>query len=352
MAFFSTGLKYFKGLDIEKVWDDKTYKVVHLDFSTIVQETSSKFKQALGYKIIEEFDAKEIVAQYDELGVRDPDIILSKILKNIDNNSVVLLIDEYDTPLTYHLDNSDELKDILSLLNCFYATVKRYTGNFRLIFITGITRSIRTSIFSTFNNFLDISFDSDFNQLLGFTQDDLHRYFDKYVENAAQVLSLKKEDVYQRLNQYYGGFQFSLDANETVYNPLSLLSFFKQTDKGFQDCYFNSDSTNSLIMKYLKVNNSDLMNYNDREIYINKEELAIHYQITDTPLDILLYQAGFLTIKKMTGNAAKLEFPNTEVKNSLLYLYPYKNTVNSSSRSDLSLHRKPASLFSKIIRKK
>ncbi|MBQ7457226.1 MAG: AAA family ATPase [Desulfovibrio sp.] len=329
-CLFSSGLKYFQGLDIEKTWQDKNYKVVHLDFSAIGEKTPSEFKRALGDTIIEEFDVKGVVAQYDEMGVRDPDRIFNEIARKLTNNSVVLLIDEYDAPITHHLDKPDELEEMISLLNSFYATVKQYTGKFRLIFITGVTRTSHISIFSAFNNILDISLDEEFNTLLGFTQDDLIRYFDVYVEKAALDLKIPKSEVYYRLEKYYDGFQFSLDAKETVYNPWSILSFFKRTNKGFQDYWFNSGGVSSIIMQYLKASDSfDLMNYDDREIYVNKDELTDRYEITNIPREILLYQTGYLTIRKITDNTARLEFSNAEVENSLLRLYLRSNNFKT-----------------------
>ncbi|MBQ7584809.1 MAG: AAA family ATPase, partial [Desulfovibrionaceae bacterium] len=141
------------------------------------------------------------------------------IAKKIQNNSTVLLIDEYDAPLTHNLDNPDELNNIKNILNSFYATIKQYTDKFRLIFITCITRVSHVSIFSAFNNLQDLSLEEEFNSLLGFTQSDLEQYFDPYIENASQVLNMNKEDIYERLKQYYDGFKFSLESDDTVYNP-------------------------------------------------------------------------------------------------------------------------------------
>ena len=337
-ALFSTGLKYFKGLDIEKVWNDKTYKVIHLDFSSMAEDNAEELKEDLSEVLIEEFGVKGLVSPYNEQGVRRPARVFSEILKKFELNSIVLLIDEYDAPLTHNIDNKDNLNEIVKVLNNFYATVKQYTGTFRLIFITGVTRTSHISIFSAFNNILDISLDEEFNGLLGFTQKDLIQYFDSYIENAAFNLKISKNDVYYRLEKYYDGFQFSIDAKETIYNPWSILSFFKQTNKGFQDYWFNSGGISSIIMQYLKVSDSfDLMNYDDREIYVDKDELTDRYEITDIPRDILLYQTGYLTIRKIADNTAKLEFSNAEVENSLFRLYLRSNNFKTLPRTKVKI---------------
>ena len=327
-SLFSTGLKYFKGLDIEKVWDDKTYKVVHLDFSTITPKTPLEFKRALGDTIIEEFNVKGTIAQYDEMGVRDPDRIFNEIARKLTNNSVVLLIDEYDAPITHHLDKPDELKDILSILNSFYATVKQYTGKFRLIFITGVTRTSHISIFSAFNNLLDISFKPKFNSILGFTENDIHTYFDKYVEYASHMLCIEKEDVYIRIKQYYDGYRFSYESKETVYNPWSVLSFFKQVEDGFQNYWFESGGTPSIIMEYLKISKSfNLLAYKDNRLTKTRRELSAKYEIDNIPEEILLLQAGYFTIQNEENQTVRLIFPNIEVEDSILSLYLTANNI-------------------------
>ena len=154
----------------------------------------------------------------------------------------MLLIDEYDAPLTHHLANSEEQDEITGIINSFLAVVKEYTGVFRLIFITGEVYAIPVSIFSGFNNYFDISLDADFNTILGFTQNELSQYFDPYIANAAQVLNMNIDDIYKNLEKYYGGFKFSSYGEGSVYNPWSVLSFLKKS------AYYLSSKFNNLFM--------------------------------------------------------------------------------------------------------
>ena len=167
----------------------------------------------------------------------------------------------------------------------------------------------------------------EFNTLLGFTQDDLVQYFDPFVENAAGILKMNKDDVYKMIKQYYDGFQFSIDANETLYNPWSLLCFFDNAKKGFENYWFQSSGSSSIIMQYAK--NSDLFrsfNYQDADLQINEKDLSNRYEITNIPIDILLFQSGYFTLRKKSYKKARLVFPNTEVEDSILQLY--LNTKN------------------------
>ena len=347
-SLFSNGLRCFHGLAIEKMWFDTTYQTVRLDFSGMADSDAQELKRSLGDTIINAFRVKGTISQYDEQGVRDPGRVLSEIAEGLPNNSVVLLIDEYDSPLTHHINKDSELNEIMKILNNFYATVKQYTGKFRLIFITGVTRVSHVSIFSAFNNLLDLSLKKEFNSILGFTKDDLKIYFGSYIDNASKILEITSDDVYERLEQYYDGYQFSIDSKETVYNPWSILSFLRNPEEGFQNYWFESGGISSIIMQYLKISDSsDIINYQNREIYKLKRELISRYEITNIPLDILLFQAGYFTIRKETNKNIKLIFPNTEVEDSLLDLYLSVNNIKICN----DVQHKIDNIISKIDKK-
>ncbi len=258
-----------------------------------------------------------------------PDSSLSSILKNINDNSLVLLIDEYDAPLTHHINQNDEINEIINILNDFYATIKQYTGKFRFIFITGITRTSHVSIFSAFNNIIDISLENDYNELLGFTKNDLEYFFDEYILHAAITLKISKQDIYDKLEEYYDGFQFSLQATSTIYNPWSILNFLTFPKNGFKNYWFSSGGQSSLIMQYLKINNSfDFLNPNNREVDIDEEDISNRYDITDIPRNVLLYQTGYLTLRHNQNDFFKLVLPNKEVEESLFRLYLKVNNLD------------------------
>ena len=281
--------------------------------------------------IIEKFRMKGIVFQRGESGIRRPSRILDEISEKLKDNSIVLLIDEYDAPLTHHLNQPEELSSITKILNNFYATIKQYSGKFRLIFITGVTRTSRVSIFSAFNNLLDLSLREEFNSILGFTQDELSKYFDPYIEKAAKVLKMSKNDVYACIKHHYDGFKFSLESEQTLYNPWSLLNFFSNPKLGFKNYWFDSGGTPSIIMQYLKIDESfDFLDYNKRYLLLDIDKLSSKYEITNIPREILLYQAGYFTICGEQDGMALLVLPNVEVEESLLKLYLQENNLEPS----------------------
>lgn len=327
-CLFKNKLEFFHGLSIENTWNDKEYQVVHLDFYGLSEKNSHELNRDLGETIIKKFGMEGIVSQCNEMGIRSVDRIFDEICDKLKYNSTVLLIDEYDAPLTHNISNRIEADNIKKILNNFYSILKQYTDKFRLIFITGVTRVSHVSIFSSFNNLLDISLDEDFNSLLGFTKDDLEKYFDPYIENAAHNLKMHKNDVYKRMEQYYDGFQFALDAKETVYNPWSILSFLKLSHKGFKNYWFKSSGSSTLIMQYLKGDEGFMpLTLQDADLCISEDKLSDRYEITNIPKNILLFQTGYLTIRKKSDEIAQLVYPNTEVEDSIFKLFLMSNEL-------------------------
>ena len=94
---------------------------------------------------------------------------LSDWLTAQEKNSLVLLIDEYDAPLTSCLNNKTIFKEVRRALSAFYSVLKSNEGALRFAFITGITKFNKTSIFSELNNLSDLSLDVEYDNLLGYT---------------------------------------------------------------------------------------------------------------------------------------------------------------------------------------
>ena len=142
---------------------------------------------------------------------------------------------------------------------------------------------------------------------------------------------MTKNDTYKRLEQYDDGYMFSINANETVYNPWSILSFFKLPDEGFTNYWFESGGSPSIITQYLKINDSfDFLDYNTRDIFVHVNNISKKFEITNIPREILFYQTGYFTIRDEHDGTAHLVFPNIEVEESLLMLYLDENNLNTS----------------------
>ena len=342
---FAHGTERVKGLEIEPLWKDKTYKVIHLDFSTFREVPSnSSFNK-------EFMDAFKL--SLEESGI-DPtkeniDSPANLLKKTLDTESeVVLLVDEYDAPLTAVLNDSSEFDDRCKILFNFYMTVKSFQVKFRFIFIRGVTYYSHTSIFSAFNHLTDLTLDSDYGALLGYTSDELESYFSEYIDNAVETLNRKfpterytHEKVVEELKRNYDGYSFDEDCMHHVYNPWSILNFLKSPHRGFIPYWVSSGgSTPTFLVNYLK---QKLKKYNADELQsllgidstVNKDTDSLYpsiENISNIDLFAILYQAGYFCIKSAFDGYFKVGIPNLEVKKAYSNLVLNQLTKSQDSK--------------------
>ena len=349
---FAHGTERFKGLEIEPLWKDKTYKVIHLDFSTFreVPSNSSFNKEFMdAFKL----SLEEAGIEPTKENIDSPANLLKKTLDT--ESEVVLLVDEYDAPLTAVLNDSNEFEDRRKILSNFYMTVKSFQVKFRFIFITGVTYYAHTSIFSAFNNLTDLTLDSDYGALLGYTSEELEKYFSEYIDNA--VVTLNKnfpterythEKVVEELKRNYDGYSFDEDCMHHVYNPWSILNFLKSPHRGFIPYWVVSGgSTPTFLVNYLK---QGLEKYNADELQsllqidstVNKVSSKLYPTIDNiAKIDLfaILYQAGYFCIKGVNRKILQIGIPNLEVKRAyseiMLRLLTNNNDVQEKFTTSL-----------------
>lgn len=324
-SLFKYGVRDFKDLAIEKLWQEKqSYKVVHLDFSIYADKNACDFKQGLTSELAKAFSDFGKFPVMDENGEYFfPEEILARVADFAEGKSIVLLIDEYDAPITHHFSDPEESKKIEAIHGSFFAAIKRFEGMFRFVFITGITRISNVSLFSVFNTLQDITLDDEYATLTGITEEELHYYFDPYVKNAAKVLAMDVDNVYEKLKNSYDGFMFALGAKQSVYNPWSLLSFLTKPSKGFQNYWYQSSGgTPTLLVNYLKTQkNLELFSKIGKgEHVIEVSRLTAKSEAGQIPMDLLLLQTGYFTLRHGSSIYAKLVLPNDEVSDSVIAL--------------------------------
>ena len=349
---FAHGIEKFKGLEIEPLWDDKTYKVVHLDFSKFKDVPSiSSFNKDFMDSL--RFALERAGIEPTKENVDFPAILLEKSIENEDE--VVLLVDEYDAPLTAVLNDSNEFEDRRKILSSFYLTVKSIQGKFRFIFITGVTYYAHTSIFSAFNNLKDLTLDLRYGALLGYTSEELESYFGEYIDNAVEVLNNKyhterysHDVVVSELKRNYDGYSFDEECMHHVYNPWSIVNFFDAPVRGFIPYWVSSGgATPTFLVNYLK---QGLKKYNVDELQsllsidstVNKVSDKLYPvidKIADIDLFAILYQAGYFCIKGVNRKIFQIGIPNLEVKQAyseiLLRLLTNNNDVQEKFSTSL-----------------
>ncbi len=346
---FSHGLEKFKGLEIEPLWHDKTYKVLHLDFSSYNFLSEINFNDYFYEDLKQEFLSIGLKVNDSTLDTKIPALLFDNVLKNNPSDQkIVLLIDEYDTPLSAVLNNEKEFIARRDILYSFYSKLKQYQGRFRFIFITGVTYYSHTSIFSAFNHLTDLTLDSDYGALLGYTSDELESYFSEYIDNAVETLNKKfpterytHEKVVEELKRNYDGYSFDEDCMHHVYNPWSILNFLKSPHRGFIPYWVSSGgSTPTFLVNYLK---QKLKKYNADELQsllgidstVNKDTDSLYpsiENISNIDLFAILYQAGYFCIKTAEDGYFKVGIPNLEVKKAYSNLVLNQLTKSQDSK--------------------
>ena len=353
---FAHGLEKFKGLEIEPLWDDKTYKVLHLDFSSYNFLSEFNFNDYFYADLKQKFIELGLSIDESNISLKTPALLVDNAFKN--NNSgeeIVLLVDEYDTPLSAVLNNEKEFLARRDILHSFYSKVKEYQGRFRFIFITGVTYYSHTSIFSAFNNLTDLTLDSDCGALLGYTTEELEKYFGEYIDNAAIELNKEYEtDIYNHetvvaeLKRNYDGYSFDRKCKAHVFNPWSIIKFLERPKEGFIPYWVSSGgATPTFLVNYLK---QGLKKYNVDELQsllsidstVNKVSDKLYPvidKIADIDLFAILYQAGYFCIKGVNRKIFQIGIPNLEVKQAyseiMLRLLTNNNDVQEKFTTSL-----------------
>jgi hypothetical protein len=238
----------------------------------------------------------------------------------------VVLVDEYDKPLVNTLDNKDLNKSMRDVLKGFYGVLKSADANLRFVFLTGVTKFSKVSVFSDLNHLVDISLDEEYAGICGISESELTAYFQPEVENLAARQNLTYDATLAELKKRYDGYHFA-KVSEGMYNPFSLLNTFVKKDFGN---YWFATGTPTFLVKMLKDIDFDIKSM-ENDIRMSADSIADYRIEYEDPLP-LLYQSGYLTIKDYDAMLDEyiLGFPNGEVKygffNELLPVYmPGKN---------------------------
>ncbi|MGB0983398.1 MAG: AAA family ATPase [Saprospiraceae bacterium] len=297
----------------------KVHPVVHLDFANLDFSTKSLSK-AISDKL------NEVSLEYEiELFNESPKDKFRELITKLSSlGRVVVLIDEYDKPLTDYITDVDKAEINREILREFFGVLKPLGDKIELVFITGIARFSKVSLFSVLNNLVDITFSAP--TLVGITQQELEYYFMPYIKILAEKFDVSIEKILKRFKQMYNGY--SWNGQDFVYNPFSVLTALQ--DKNFGSYWFATGTPKFLIkiLKERKVSGQEIEAHFVNDMFFNVFDIEENLDVPP-----LLFQTGYLTIKKTTyDNQFRkkylLGYPNQEVKEaflqSLLEIYTEK----------------------------
>jgi len=310
----------FKDLHISRTdWEWKEHPVLKIDFNQMNSETPEKLEASLFNYIFELSDEHGITHSIRSL----PDSFARLItqLSAKFGESVVILIDEYDKPIIEHLGKGKEHLEIAKRnrdkLKQFFGVLKGgdVSASLRFVFITGISKFARVSIFSDLNNLEDISMNRKYAAILGYSENEMNSFFDPCIEKAGKDLGMDRNRLVSDIERWYNGYRFT-SWTERVYNPFSILNFFKT---GEFDNFWFVTGTPSFLVNLMKKTRYPIPEIEN--LKLNKEDFTV-YEIEDLDVDALLFQTGYMTIRSHDNALYKMGYPNEEVRRSFLsFLY-------------------------------
>ena len=243
----------------------------------------------------------------------------------------VVIIDEYDSPLTGTLTKRDVHIELRDALKAFYGVLKSCDADLRFIFLTGISKFSQVSIFSALNQLSDLTFDPLYADICGLTQEEIETDFGPEIDGILESAGRSREEYLDKLRQFYNGYRFSKKPL-TVYNPFGLLNHFHEG--GDFRSYWYRTGTPTLLTDLINDRNINILNLNNTQVgYENFER----FDIENMEIEPLLYQTGYLTITNYDESRRScftLDYPNLEVRSAFstsLAAHCMKTSLKESS---------------------
>ena len=322
-AYFEGRKELFDGLKImqmEKDWNP--YPVIRIDMSL-----GGSTPESLNSYLDDAFHEYEKKYQIDvrpsaSLAVRLKGIIETAFDKS--GHQVVVLIDEYDSPLQ-HTWKTPEHEPCRNIYRDVFAVLKNADRYERFVFITGITKFTQISLFSVLNNLSNISFDPEFAALCGITKDEVTTNFLPEIEAMGKANGWTTEETVMQLKAYYDGYHFSRNNMVDVFNPFSLVNAL--SDKELRN-YWASSGATSLLPKF--VDNMEIKMEYFNHCFIDSDTIETSDVVEGGP-ELFLYQSGYLTIKGYDEGIYTLGFPNYEVRKALYRVVVPAMTMKANS---------------------
>ncbi len=295
---FMGNKRLFKGLFISDKYDFPVHPVIQISFSGDLRSGTG-----LKNRILSVLRANRERLKVD---CTDKDIfdscfaeLIQKTYQKYDT-TVVILIDEYDKAILDNLDQQEVALENREIIKSFYSVMKDCDQYIRFVFLTGVSRFTKTSIFSGLNNLEDISISPVFATVCGYTEKDVKQHFPEILQKAD----------FRKIQEWYNGYNF---LGSKVFNPFDILLFIKN-DCQFKSYWFET-GTPSFLIKLIKENGYYIPNLECLQV---DSSLVNSFDIEDISLESVLFQSGYLTIDKVEHvfdtYIYHLTFPNKEVR--------------------------------------
>jgi len=331
---FKGNKELFKGYQIyESDYDWQEYPILHFDFAQILSTTPEQLETGLQEALQDEakFHGVSIT------GSSSPSQLKRLVIELARKNRVVVLVDEYDNAIINNLKYPKVAEKNRDLLKAFFGTLKSLDRYLKFTFVTGVSKFSQVSLFSGPNNIKDITMDSRYAGMMGYTEEELKSCFSEHIQSIVQN---KKEqgnpatetNILDEIRTWYNGYRFSR-AETYVYNPFSTLNYMDEKEA---KTYWYSSGTPSFLVDELKKHSESMVSLDG--MTATEEELMDISRLDEIDLTALMYQTGYFTIKGYNSVSKRyhLGLPNEEVRsafiNSLVRNFTHISNLRSSEK--------------------
>ena len=346
-TLFETGVEpYFKGTWIYDKWTEPTYPVLRLNFLNFDKNSLEKFNNKLNSKITEFAELNHVTTYKEKEEAEDSiDHLLEQL--RLENRQIVILIDEYDCQMTANINNESLYKQFQEKIKSIYANIKDKFA-IKFLGITGVTRLKDVSIFSVGSDIRDITNSSAYSQMIGFTRDEIKKFYIDYLKLAAsyenncnvdEVTDTQIESMLDMMAQNYDGYCFDEDYEKKVFSTWSVNTFF-QTMVGkekvqFGEYWYDNGGLPSILVNYLKTHELNAFEYLNKEntVSIPVNDFLNPTALTTINQNVLMCQTGYLTLRSALTSGdltVDLGIPKGEIYkalNRLLAINFYKEGI-------------------------
>ncbi|MBX9890578.1 MAG: ATP-binding protein [Amoebophilaceae bacterium] len=291
-----------------------------LDFSRLSNNTSKELELSIEDMLIEVASLYRLTLRGHLLKTKLANLVTD--MTQLGNNyepKVVILIDQYDSPIVHLTKGSDLEKENIKVMKDFFMTLKSLNEYFQLTFITGVSKFSLSDVFSGANHLKDITIDASADAMFGYTQQEIETIFSKKLEEVAETWSQHKKttasDVMGCMATYYNGYKFH-ERGVSVYNPWPTLKFLDAGE--LENYWYESGSPTILINQMLADPDRFDFNMDNLQMEATRDELMYTGSRSEIGLKSLMFQTGYLTIDSYNPSTAlyTLKFPNKAIESS------------------------------------
>ena len=349
-TLFETGVEpYFKGTWIYDKWTEPTYPVLRLNFLNFDKNSLEKFNNKLNSKITEFAELNKVTTYKEKEEAEDSiDHLLEQL--RLEGRQIVILIDEYDCQMTANINNETLYKQFQEKIKSFYANLKDKLA-IKFLGITGVTRLKDVEIFSIGSDINDITNDSAYSQMIGFTRDEIKKYYIDYLKLAAsyenkcrveEVTDTQIESMLDMMAQNYDGYCFDEFYKKKVFSTWSVNKFFQSVVSNkfvyFGEYWYDNGGLPSILVNYLKTHELNIFDYLDKNksLKVTDDDFKNPTSLTTINQNVLMCQTGYLTLRSSLTESSDvfLGIPNGELYkalNKLLATKFFKGNISVSN---------------------